>query len=71
MIVSCSDGVLDLFDGTANALDRIARLVAAERSPAAVIQAVAALVQDTALPDDITVVAARRSPAGIPALTSA
>jgi len=71
MIVSCSDGVLDLFDGTANALDRIARLVAAERSPAAVIQAVAALVQDTALPDDITVVAARRSPAGIPALTTA
>ncbi len=69
MIVSCSDGLLDLFDDAATALDRIAALVAAQTSAAAVIQAVAALVRDAALPDDITVIAARRSeaPALVPA----
>jgi serine phosphatase RsbU (regulator of sigma subunit) len=60
MIVSCSDGVLDLFDGTAADLDRIAALVARERSAAGVIAAVARLARDTVLPDDVTVIAARR-----------
>jgi sigma-B regulation protein RsbU (phosphoserine phosphatase) len=69
MIVSCSDGVLDLFDGTAADLDRIAALVARERSAAGVIAAVARLARDTVLPDDVTVIAARREP--VPAAPAA
>ena len=69
MIVCCSDGVLDLFEDSAHPLDHVAELLSAHRTAAEVIAAVDALVQGSALPDDVTVIAVRRS--DVPALVAA
>jgi serine phosphatase RsbU (regulator of sigma subunit) len=60
VLVSVSDGVLDLFDGTLGALDKVAEIVrAAESAQAAVdqIMSMAGLVAT----DDVTVIVVSRT----------
>jgi len=60
MIVSFSDGVLDLYDGTLTAIDEVARLAAGARSAADIVEAIETLSHRTAHSDDVTVLAVRR-----------
>jgi serine phosphatase RsbU (regulator of sigma subunit) len=60
MIVSFSDGVLDLFDGTLAAVDEVARLAVQANSAAEMVQALTALAALDSNPDDVTVLAVRR-----------
>lgn len=61
MIVSFSDGVLDLYDGTLTAIDEIALLAIAAGSAKDLVDAVSARAAGTANPDDVTVLAVRRT----------
>jgi serine phosphatase RsbU (regulator of sigma subunit) len=61
MIVSFSDGVLDLYDGTLTAIDEIALLAAAATSAADIVDAVQNLAAETSNPDDVTILAVRRT----------
>lgn len=58
-LVSVSDGVLDLFDGTLASLDQVERLSRSAPSAQSVVDQLLALTSDGA-PDDVTVVALRR-----------
>ena len=60
-LVSASDGVLDLYDGTLAGLDRVAALTRSAPNAEAVVDALMALAGAGA-PDDVTVVALRRDP---------
>jgi serine phosphatase RsbU (regulator of sigma subunit) len=59
-----SDGLLDLYDGTINSIDVIARdaRAVADRGAAAVIDYFAQLATGNVLSDDVTVSVVRRSP---------
>jgi hypothetical protein len=59
--VSVSDGVLDAFGGTLEALDEVERIARGCSDAASVAEAVAASAALTA-PDDVTVLAVRRLP---------
>ncbi|MET1021257.1 MAG: SpoIIE family protein phosphatase, partial [Arthrobacter sp.] len=61
MIVSFSDGVLDLYDGTLAAIDEIALLAAAAGSATALVDAVRRRAAGRTNPDDVTVLAVRRN----------
>lgn len=61
MIVSFSDGVLDLYDGTLTAIDEIALLAIAAGSAKDLVDAVSARAAGTANPDDVTILAVRRT----------
>ncbi|MET1064782.1 MAG: SpoIIE family protein phosphatase [Arthrobacter sp.] len=61
MIVSFSDGVLDLYDGTLAAIGEVALLAAAAGSAKAAVDAVRRRAAGTANPDDVTVLAVRRN----------
>ena len=61
MIVSLSDGVLDLFDGTLTAIDEIALLATAATSASGMVEALQKLASGTANPDDVTILAVRRT----------
>lgn len=61
MIVSFSDGVLDLYDGTLGAIEEIALLATAATSAEDVVRAVQNRAAGTTNPDDVTVLAVRRS----------
>jgi len=60
-LISCSDGILDLYDGTVESLRHIAYIVSVSSSAANVIVRIGALIDDANLhDDDITILALRR-----------
>ncbi|PPG56967.1 PP2C family protein-serine/threonine phosphatase [Rathayibacter sp. AY1C5] len=62
LLLICSDGVLDLFDGSLAALDRVAdAAVAAPATAADAVAGVTRLAAEGMLADDVTVVAIRRT----------
>ncbi|MFL4477572.1 PP2C family protein-serine/threonine phosphatase [Paeniglutamicibacter sp. ORCA_105] len=61
MIVSVSDGVLDLYDGTLAAVARVGELACRAGSAQDIVDAVHALASESNNPDDVTVLAVRRS----------
>ncbi|MBO0985060.1 PP2C family protein-serine/threonine phosphatase [Rathayibacter sp. SD072] len=62
LLLICSDGVLDLFDGTLEALERVADAAAAAAPTAsAAVASITRLASAGVLPDDVTVVAIRRA----------
>jgi Stage II sporulation protein E (SpoIIE)/GAF domain len=60
-LVAFSDGLLDLYDGTLAALDEVVRVVRASPDAPATVGHFAGLARGRHLPDDLTVVVARRS----------
>ncbi len=60
LIVTFSDGVLDLYDGTLRAVDRVAELARASASADELVRRITALAGGQANPDDVTVVVLRR-----------
>ncbi|WP_043668395.1 PP2C family protein-serine/threonine phosphatase [Clavibacter michiganensis] len=60
LIVTFSDGVLDLFDGTLRAVDHVADLARASASADELVERITALASDQANPDDVTVLVLRR-----------
>lgn len=64
LLLVCSDGVLDLFDGSVESLDLAAdAATAAGPSAAGAVAAITGLAPAGTLPDDVTVVAVRRTAA--------
>ncbi|MHA7272924.1 PP2C family protein-serine/threonine phosphatase [Arthrobacter sp. TMT4-20] len=61
MIVSLSDGVLDLYDGTLAAIDEIAQLALTATSAKDIVEMVQKLALTTNNPDDVAVLAVRRT----------
>ncbi|WP_367657479.1 PP2C family protein-serine/threonine phosphatase [Clavibacter michiganensis] len=63
MLLVCSDGVLDLFDGTIASMELAARTaMEADSSAVAAVASLTRLAAATTPPDDVTVVAIRRLP---------
>ena len=60
MLLSFSDGVLDLHDGTLSVVDEVARIAAASRSATEVADALSARASRQPNPDDVTLVALYR-----------
>ncbi|MBG6191204.1 serine phosphatase RsbU (regulator of sigma subunit) [Arthrobacter sp. CAN_A212] len=61
MIVSFSDGVLDLYDGTLSAIDELALLAISASSAKDIVETVQVLASGSVNPDDVTILAVRRS----------
>ena len=59
-LVSVSDGVLDLFDGTLASLDQVEKIARSASSAQEIVDSLLLLASDGA-PDDVTVVALRRT----------
>ena len=60
-LISCSDGILDLYDGTIESLRHIAYIVSVSSGAANVVTRVGALINDAKLrDDDITILVLRR-----------
>lgn len=66
MIVSFSDGVLDLYDGTLAAIDEIGKLAVSATSAADLVASVHRRAQGTVNPDDVTILAVGRNRANNP-----
>lgn len=62
MVVSFSDGVLDLYDGSLDAVGRVGALAAAATSAAGLVDSLSMIARQTTNPDDVTIVALRRKP---------
>ena len=60
LIVTFSDGVLDLYDGTLRAVDRVAELARASTSADDLVRRITMLAAGQSNPDDVTVVVLRR-----------
>lgn len=60
MLVSFSDGVLDLFDGTLAAVDEIGKIAVSASSVKDLVASVRRLAQGSSNPDDVTVLAVGR-----------
>jgi sigma-B regulation protein RsbU (phosphoserine phosphatase) len=60
LIVTFSDGVLDLYDGTLGAVDRVAELARASSSAEELVERITDLAAGQANPDDVTVLVLRR-----------
>jgi len=60
LLISSSDGVLDLFGGGLDAMDHVAALARADMRPEAVVRALTELAREQGHDDDVTVVALRR-----------
>ncbi|QIS43016.1 SpoIIE family protein phosphatase [Clavibacter capsici] len=60
LIVTFSDGVLDLFDGTLRAVDHVAELARASSSADELVERITGLAAEQANPDDVTVLVLRR-----------
>ncbi len=63
-LVSFSDGVLDLYDGTLNAIEEIATITRAADSARSVSDALAAIAREQHNDDDVTIIALRRTTTG-------
>lgn len=61
MIVSFSDGVLDLYDGTLAAVDRVAMLAMAANTADEIVDSLTRVAMQESNPDDVTVLAVRRA----------
>jgi hypothetical protein len=68
MLISFSDGVLDLFGGRDDAVDSVAELARRDpdRDPTALVAALAELADRVPHDDDVTVIALARQPARVP-----
>ncbi|MDQ0754253.1 PP2C family protein-serine/threonine phosphatase [Arthrobacter sp. B3I4] len=66
MIVSFSDGVLDLFDGTLAAVDEIGKIAVTASSAKDLVDSVRWLAQGSSNPDDVTVLAVGRDREPLP-----
>lgn len=64
MIVSFSDGLLDLYDGTLTAINNVAQLALSAASARDIVDLVTARAAENSNPDDVTVLAIRRDPLG-------
>jgi hypothetical protein len=62
LLVCFSDGVLDLFGGGMDTVDRVVEIARRSPEPAAVVAAIEALAEQEGHEDDVTVVALRRDP---------
>jgi hypothetical protein len=62
MLVTFSDGVLDLYDGTLNAIDEVGALARASTSPQNLVDTVEKLAKSAAATDDVTILVLRRDP---------
>ncbi|WP_168627581.1 SpoIIE family protein phosphatase [Cryobacterium sp. BB307] len=62
MLLSFSDGVLDLGDGTLSAVDEVAKIAAASGSATEVAHALSTRASRRSNPDDVTLVALHRQP---------
>ncbi|MGG7509399.1 PP2C family protein-serine/threonine phosphatase [Plantibacter sp. YIM 135249] len=60
-LVVCTDGVLDLYDGTLESLDRLAELVRAGGGPTEIVERIVVLSRAEARSDDLTAVVITRS----------
>ena len=60
LVVTFSDGVLDLYDGTLGAVDRVAELARASASADELVERITGLAARQANPDDVTVLVVRR-----------
>jgi serine phosphatase RsbU (regulator of sigma subunit) len=69
MVVVFSDGVLDLYDDVAEAIEAVAARAASAGDPHALVDAFAAEAHTRSLPDDVTIVALRREAAPVRAAT--
>jgi sigma-B regulation protein RsbU (phosphoserine phosphatase) len=61
-LISFSDGILDLCDGTLAAANNIAGFVTGAGTAAEIVEVIAGFAQDSSNQDDMTVLAIRRSP---------
>jgi phosphoserine phosphatase RsbU/P len=66
VLVSFSDGVLDLFGGGIDAVDRVVEITRDADDPAGVVEAIAAIASRDGHDDDVTVIALRREPVTVP-----
>jgi hypothetical protein len=62
LLVSFSDGVLDLYDDLDHTIDSVAAIARAGRDPHAVVLALSARADEVPHDDDVTVIAIRRQP---------
>ncbi|MFL0359122.1 PP2C family protein-serine/threonine phosphatase [Curtobacterium flaccumfaciens] len=62
LLVSFSDGVLDLYDGLDETIEAVAAIARAGRDPHAVVLALSARADEVPHDDDVTVIAIRRRP---------
>ena len=62
LLVSFSDGVLDLYDDLDDTIDSVAAIARAGRDPHAVVLALSARADEVPHDDDVTVIAIRRQP---------
>jgi sigma-B regulation protein RsbU (phosphoserine phosphatase) len=60
LIVTFSDGVLDLYDGTLAAVDHVVELARTSASAEDLVGRITALAEEQANPDDVTVLVLRR-----------
>jgi serine phosphatase RsbU (regulator of sigma subunit) len=63
LLISFSDGVLDLFGGLDDAVDEVAELAQRDRDPAALVRALSARADAVPHDDDVTVIVIRREAA--------
>jgi len=70
LLVSFSDGVLDLFGGLDDAIDEVAELAQRDREPAALVRALSARAEAVPHDDDVTVIVIRREAAVAPAASA-
>ncbi|PZE29852.1 regulator [Curtobacterium sp. MCBD17_028] len=62
VLVTFSDGVLDLFGGGLDTIDQVAAIARRDPRPGAVVEALVAMARTAGHDDDVTVVALRREP---------
>ncbi|WP_146134445.1 PP2C family protein-serine/threonine phosphatase [Glaciihabitans tibetensis] len=60
ILISCSDGILDLYDGTIESLRNVAEIVSSSADAADVIDRIRAVITTDVTDDDITVLVLRR-----------
>ncbi|WP_144710120.1 PP2C family protein-serine/threonine phosphatase [Curtobacterium pusillum] len=65
LLISFSDGVLDLFGGREDTVDAVAELARADSDPSAVVAALSERAREVPHEDDVTVIAIRREPVSV------
>jgi sigma-B regulation protein RsbU (phosphoserine phosphatase) len=70
LLISFSDGVLDLFGGLDDAVDEVAELAQRDREPEALVRALSARADAVPHDDDVTVIVIRREAAATPAVSA-
>lgn len=62
MLVSVSDGVLDLWDGTLKSIDEVAVRARSAATPQELVDLFSELARASSAPDDVTIIAVQREP---------